>query len=243
MYHYALFNVCNGPLCCNYSPLMGGHVDWFQQINAYCERADPSYWAEPVNAVTNLAFIIAAFIMWHRCVGMPFARGLSAIVFVIGAGSYLFHTHAQTWAAAADVGPIAVFILVYLFGMNRQYLHMRPWVALWATLLFLPYAALAVPLFARLDWLGSSAGYAPVPLGLLAYVLILRKRAPETARGVAIGGLLLVMSLMFRTVDPLFCETLPLGTHFLWHLINGVMLAWMIEVYRRHRLADGQTQG
>jgi hypothetical protein len=28
-----------------------------------------------------------------------------------------------------------------------------------------------------------------------------------------------------------------LGTHFLWHILNALMLGWMIEVYRRHRLA------
>jgi hypothetical protein len=26
-----------------------------------------------------------------------------------------------------------------------------------------------------------------------------------------------------------------LGTHFLWHLLNAVMLGWMINVYVRHR--------
>jgi aspartyl-tRNA(Asn)/glutamyl-tRNA(Gln) amidotransferase subunit C len=30
---------------------------------------------------------------------------------------------------------------------------------------------------------------------------------------------------------------IPLGTHFLWHILNGIMLGWMIEVYRRHMLA------
>jgi hypothetical protein len=28
-----------------------------------------------------------------------------------------------------------------------------------------------------------------------------------------------------------------LGTHFLWHILNGVMLGWMIHVYIRHMLA------
>jgi len=35
-------------------------VDWFAQFDGYCERTDLTYWSEPVNAVTNLAFIIAA---------------------------------------------------------------------------------------------------------------------------------------------------------------------------------------
>jgi hypothetical protein len=24
------------------------------------------------------------------------------------------------------------------------------------------------------------------------------------------------------------------GTHFWWHILNGIMLGWMIEVYRRY---------
>ena len=34
-------------------------MDPLRFIDAYCERTDPSYWSEPVNAVTNAAFLIA----------------------------------------------------------------------------------------------------------------------------------------------------------------------------------------
>jgi hypothetical protein len=37
-----------------------------------------------------------------------------------------------------------------------------------------------------------------------------------------------------RTIDGAVCEAVPLGTHFLWHILNGIMLGWMIEVWRRH---------
>ena len=32
-------------------------------IDAYCERTDASYWSEPVNAVTNAAFLIGRLFM------------------------------------------------------------------------------------------------------------------------------------------------------------------------------------
>jgi hypothetical protein len=38
------------------------------------------------------------------------------------------------------------------------------------------------------------------------------------------------VSLTFRAVDGPLCEVLPMGTHFMWHILNGVMLGWMIEV-------------
>ncbi len=49
-------------------------MDWFEQIDGYCERTDFTYWSEPLNAVTNVAFIIAALLLWRRSAGVPMAR-------------------------------------------------------------------------------------------------------------------------------------------------------------------------
>src|SRR6056297_761416 len=91
-------------------------MEWMRQIDGYCERLDPGYWAEPINAVTNAAFVLAALIMWRRLgdAPLPLARVLVAILAAIGLGSFLFHTHAQVWSALADVLPIMAFVLVYL---------------------------------------------------------------------------------------------------------------------------------
>jgi hypothetical protein len=35
-------------------------------VDIYCERIDPGFWAEPVNALTNLAFLLAAAFVWPR---------------------------------------------------------------------------------------------------------------------------------------------------------------------------------
>ena len=211
-------------------------MDWTQAIDGYCERVDPSYWSEPVNAVTNMAFIIAALVMWRRTRGMPLAQALCAVVFAIGIGSYLFHTHAQPWAALADVAPIVMFILLYIFALNRHGIGLGSWAAFGATCLFIPYAGMMIPIFQMVPGLGGSAAYAPVPLLILLYAGFLRDKMPDLARGLAIGAALLTASLTFRTIDEPLCEALPLGTHFLWHILNGIMLGWMIEVYRRARL-------
>jgi hypothetical protein len=158
------------------------------------------------------------------------------VLAAIGVGSYLFHTHAQAWAAVADVTPILLFILLYLFAVNRAAFGLGVWPALGITALFFPYAGMMLPVFSMVPGLGASAGYAPVALLILLYAGFLRDKLPEFARGLAIGGLLLILSLTFRTVDEAVCEAVPLGTHFLWHLLNGLMLGWMIEVYRRLRL-------
>jgi hypothetical protein len=77
-----------------------------------------------------------------------------------------------------------------------------------------------------------------VPLLILLYAGVLRNRLPEFASGLALGAVVLVISLAFRTIDAPLCAGWPLGTHFLWHLLNGAMLGWMIEVYRRLRLGN-----
>jgi hypothetical protein len=220
-------------------------MDWNEQIDSYCERVDFSYWAEPINALTNAAFLIAAIIMWYRVrgQGLPLAMGLVAILAAIGIGSYLFHTHATIWAVTADVVPILIYILLYIFVANYAFWGFGLWLSLGLTALFIPYAALTVPLWDALGFLGSSSGYAPVPLLIYIYAFLLRHRLPDVARGLAIGATILVVSIAFRTVDLPACDALPFGTHFIWHILNGVMLGWMIEVYRRHALATRATGG
>jgi len=212
-------------------------VRWTETIDAYCERLGPAYWAEPINAVTNAAFLIAAAVMWGRSRGLPVARLLCAILAVIGVGSFLFHTHATAWAAMADTLPIAVFILVYLFATNRDIVRWPLWAALLGTIAFFPYAALATPVFDALPFFTISSFYWSVPLLIAAYAMALRRRHPATARGLAIGAGILTVSLAFRSADEPLCAHIPTGTHFMWHVLNGLMLGWMIEVYRRHLLA------
>ena len=214
-------------------------MEWFDLVDAYCERTGPGFWAEPVNALTNGAFLLAAVVMAVRLRNcrMPLGWAMVALLALIGIGSFLFHTHARVWAALADTAPILGFILLYLFASARHYLNL-PWRrSLGLVVIFLPVAAALVPVFRLLPVLGVSAGYLPVLVLIAGFALYLRRRAPATARGLAIGAGLLFVSVTLRSLDEPLCAALPGGTHFGWHLLNALMLGWMIEVYRRHMLA------
>jgi hypothetical protein len=211
-------------------------VDWFEQVDGYCERTDFTYWSEPLNALTNAAFIIAAIILWRRSAGVPMARVLSGILFAIGIGSFLFHTHATIWASTLDVLPIGIFILTYLFVVNRDMVPMGGWMAMFATALFIPYAAALVPVLNRIPFIAISNFYWTVPILLALYAVFLRKR-PGIAQGFLTGAALLCVSITIRSLDEILCDMIPIGTHFIWHILNGVMLGWMIHVYTRHMLA------
>ena len=78
-----------------------------EKIFDYCERGlDPGFWAEPVNAVTNAGFILAGLVgLWllarrpgERAKALPLLLILN--LFVIGIGSFLFHTYATPAASA-----------------------------------------------------------------------------------------------------------------------------------------------
>lgn len=217
-------------------------MDWTRAIDAYCERTDASFWSEPVNAVTNVAFVIAAVIMWSRSDSHWEARTLSAILFAIGVGSFLFHTFATPWASAADVTPILLFSLFYIFLANRDFWQLPIWIAALGALAFIPYAMVLTPVFAAIPFFNVSSFYWPLPLLIGTYAVLLRKRHPTTARNLAIGAALLCLSLTARSVDEGLCHHAPLGTHFLWHILNAIMLGWMILVLHRHDPALAQPR-
>src|SRR4051794_32860977 len=92
----------------------------FQDVDLYCERLGPGLWAEPLNALSNAAFFVAAFFLfrlYEQCFGDERyldVQRLIRLIVVVGIGSTIFHTIATRWAMAADVLPIVLFLLWYL---------------------------------------------------------------------------------------------------------------------------------
>ena len=212
-------------------------MDLFKPIDIYCERLDIGIWAEPINAVTNVAFILASIFMWLRCKNLVEGRVLSFLLFSIGCGSFLFHTFAQTWAAILDVAAILIFILTYIFIANRSFLAWSKMVSLIGVILFFPYQLLLANILSNIQFFGSSVQYIPVAILIFIYSGLLRKTEPNLSRGLLIGAIILCLSIVFRIIDEPLCSVLSVGTHFVWHILNAIMLSWMIEILRRHMLA------
>lgn len=207
----------------------------FDPIDAYCERLGPGLWAEPLNALTNLAFLLAALVCMGR-LGRPrppLGVALVVLLAAIGVGSGLFHTFANGLTALLDVLAIAAFVFVYVFAVNR---HVLGWSRLWSwasVLALAPYLALATTVFAALPGFAVSSAYWSVCALIGGYGLALWSRRPHVARGLLVGAGILSVSITARSLDLGLCERVPMGTHFLWHVLNAVMLGWMIETYRR----------
>ncbi len=101
-------------------------MDLGQKIFVYCERGqDPAFWAEPLNALSNGAFIIAAAMATRDYLAVPPER--RRLVCRVPDRHRVchrrrrlhVHTYATRWAQLADMIPIAVFILPTLAILLR----------------------------------------------------------------------------------------------------------------------------
>ena len=198
---------------------------WSTPIDQYCERLDPSFWAEPVNALTNAAFILAAVMAlldWRRGGSSDRAvLALIVVVFAIGLGSFAFHTLATRGTRLLDVIPIGVFIYGYFLLALRRMLGV-PWV--YSVVLLVAFIALsnALAIAVPREVLNGSSGYFPALGALLIIGWLLRDNTQ--GRAMLTAAAIFVASLTLRIVDLDICNALPLGTHFLWHVLNAVLL-------------------
>jgi hypothetical protein len=213
---------------------------WSQHLFLYCERGlSSALTAEPVNALTNLAFVAVA-LWWLRRPTAPTIRFLASLAAMVGIGSLLFHTFAQRWAQVADVLPIAAFMTAatvvvavsVLQASAREIAVAFAGVALAATALGL-YGAVNGCQF-------SSATLTDLTLqpnrclnGGLAYVLpgfvlasvaiLLAKRHVPGANRFMLASVVFAVSLAARSADIAICplslfDGLRLTGHAVWHL-------------------------
>lgn len=198
---------------------------WSTPIDLYCERVTPFFWAEPVNALSNIAFLIAAFVAldrWRRkAKGDGAILALIVVVATVGLGSFAFHTVATRAAMLLDITPIGIFIYGYFLLALRRFLGLS-WPP--ALMLLIGFIVLSLGLASLVprQVLNGSSGYLPAlaALTILGWIL----HGHKAGQAMMVGAGLFVVSLTFRIVDLDVCATWPLGTHFLWHLFNAAVL-------------------
>jgi hypothetical protein len=194
-------------------------------IDIYCERTGPGLLAEPVNALTNAAFFLAAVLLWRMArrpeLASPSIVLLLGLVLAIGTGSTLFHTFATTWARVLDELPILLFqlLFVWLYARRVMALGRLPAGAVLAAFLG---AALYARQFPHL--LNGSLVYAPA-LALVGALGVFHYATRQPARGrLLFAAGVLAAAVGLRTLDAASCERFPLGTHFLWHLLVAAVI-------------------
>ncbi|HRO12774.1 ceramidase domain-containing protein [Amaricoccus sp.] len=215
-------------------------MDWTAAIDIYCERTSAGFWAEPVNAWSNLAFPAAA--LWvavaarRRGGATPAFWALAVLAALVGAGSFLFHTFGNVWSEYADTIPIWTFVAATLFVAATRVAGLRPHPAgaaglVAAVVLIVTFLAATDPHPAvppPPDPLNGSLQYAPALIALATVAAFAWSRRLPIASLLLAATLVFLAALVFRTIDMAVCATFPLGTHFLWHLLNGLTVGLIL---------------
>ena len=226
-----------------------------EHLFLYCERGtSTALSAEPINAVSNVAFILAALLGLQLLEWRPREQQASdhflliGLVALIGIGSFAFHLFATQETELLDVIPIAIFTLVYLgFALNR-FLGVPPG---WTILLVIGFTALMGAATQVRCWdggvglagpdvqgakpcLNGSVFYLPALGALIVVGLLLEERRHRAAPYVLWAAAIFAVSLTLRSLDMALCDKLLLegqkvGTHAAWHVLNALALFLLLR--------------
>jgi hypothetical protein len=230
-------------------------MNFGESVFLYCERGtNAALLAEPVNAVSNAAFLLAALVglqlvMWRP----PEERNpdlflLPVLVLFIGLGSLAFHLYADRGTALADVLPISLFMLVYLgFALNR-FLGVPVG---FTVLLVIGFAAIVAMTGQVRCWdggigipgpeiqsvklcLNGSLFYLPALAALIVVGLVLHERGHRAAPWLLWAAAIFAVSITLRSLDLALCDKVVMegrkvGTHFAWHVLNALMLFLLLR--------------
>ena len=199
-------------------------------MDRYCERTGLEFWSEPLNALTNASFLLAALFAFRtakrREALSPPIQILIGLAFTVGVGSFLFHTFATLWAKYLDVIPIFSLMLYFVWVYSREHVGLGRTAAgvLDAALLLASVAGLQLE-----DVLNGSLMYVPAWSLLVAFGAWHIHRSKVEPWTLVTASAVLLIALTFRTIDLAVCGTIPFGTHFLWHLFNGLVVYLVIH--------------
>lgn len=189
----------------------------------YCERGlSTALWAEPINALTNLAFPIAGYFGYRLLKEThPQLKHLRWMLSFIGLGSFIYHTWRTPYTLVLDAVPIYTFILTCLFFvLQRIRAHTKL-----NLLILTAFVGIQILLtvYVPRDFLNGSVRHL-VNLGfisLLGYMLI-NSYGKAIVRSILLVITVYAMAILFRSLDNQLCDLVPFGTHFLWHIFAAI---------------------
>ena len=193
-------------------------------ISPYCERLASGFWAEPANFISNAAFLLVAIWAYRKAKNAGLlqdrsVRWLLGWLTAVGIGSGLFHSLATPWSKACDVAPIAIFVASFYGIWLHQVVGLNARRVILAYLALAGVSALSLAL-CRSPVFAGSQGYFGVLLLMPVLGLDQWRRFGGKPRLLQ-ASLAFAIALLCRTIDQPLCPWLPLGTHWLWHLLNA----------------------
>ncbi len=196
----------------------------------YCERTAGDIFSEPLNSLTNLAFILVSYLIFKKYKNYEYSLIFSGLIFCIGLGSFLLHTFPSTITALIDVIFILFFIIFFLYILYKNVLELRIIYALFLSFISpVLYFYLGSSLKENLPLVGDSSFYIVILLNLILIYLYLLIKNTNFSNDILIASIIFFISIFFRIIDQVYCDINLYGTHFLWHILNSLVLFYLVK--------------
>ncbi len=202
------------------------------KFDIYCERTGPEFWSEPVNALTNITFILSSLFLSYYLLKKNSVRGdlinwiFIILIFLIGLGSWSFHTLANSISLLSDVIPIGIFILLYTWYTFQRLLFINwyfPYLAV-SGILIVSALLSFIPLYGSQSYLGALVFLFLVGI----YCKVFSKS--KFSNSLLTASFILLLSIVIRTIDMHVCSYFYIGSHFIWHILNSILLFIVTKV-------------
>lgn len=195
-----------------------------------CERHAEGLLAEPLNAVSNLAFLYVAVAIYryyksnediklHRIWDV---QVMTFLIFIIGINSIVFHSYPTQVTELMDTIPIVLFIMIYFVSVIFRIGKCTKFQAVVCLVAFVGFTHVLIHQFPRA--LNDSIGYLSSMIALIVIAIYLHMRARPSSQYFMLAAIIGVVSLFCRAIDREVCSVWPYGTHFLWHSFNALLL-------------------
>ena len=209
-------------------------MEWlFESIDLYCERTSPGLFAEPLNLFSNISFVLAGIwgLRYKRNASNLFSGTLSRnefgslcyLAIVVGIGSSLFHSIATRWAQLADVIPIGIFLVIFLWTTLKKGFNLNTRDSALGILGFIIVSGLFSAVVPK-SFANGSQSYFGTWFTLSVLSKFAKLKSLSFSPNLAAATALFFAALVFRSIDMNICSDFAYGSHFMWHGLNGVVI-------------------
>lgn len=219
-----------------------------------CERTASGPFEEPLNVLSNILFFMVALSLFRYYRTHPDLKDkwiwdlhvLTVLTVFIGVGSMTFHSFPTRITELMDIIPIVIFIIIFFLSIIVRVGKTNLFQTIICFMAFAGCTHFFVTQFPNA--LNDSIGYLSSMGALVMIAIYLHLKRRPSSHQFLLAALLGVISLFFRSVDNSVCDTLPIGTHFLWHSLNAALIYVIMKqlirnVNREARLARARRAG
>ena len=155
---------------------------------------------------------------------------LGFLIFTTGVGSTLWHGLRESWALTFDVVPGILFLLFFIYCWGSKVFNKYWGFGLLAGVFLIQYSAFE---FISFSGLVSPFIIMYATVSTLGSILIAQtyRRYGKIGHTAVLALLLALFAASMRTLDGTICETVPFGSHLLWHITLGLAAfvgVWML---------------